>query len=109
MDIRSLFTSLHLIPPPPSYLLLPPLLPTPLIPLTYQLLTSCPIAHTTQFTRPGIHYLSHGNGVGFLNGGGSYVTFFDKETKDFTVVIETMVRVMSLGDDAVTMLAMWLV
>ena len=50
------------------------------------------LAHTTQFTRPGLHYLGHGKGVGYLDGGGSYVTFFDNKTNDFTIVIESMVR-----------------
>lgn len=48
-------------------------------------------AHTTQFTQPGFHYLSHGEGSGRLMNGGSYVTFIDPKTKDFTIVIETMV------------------
>ncbi len=48
-------------------------------------------AHTTQFTKPGYHYLKHGSGSGRLDSGGSYVTFIDPVTKDFTLVIETMV------------------
>lgn len=47
-------------------------------------------AHTTQFTKPGYHYLPHGSGAGHLMSGGSYVTFIDPDTKDFTIVIETM-------------------
>ena len=49
------------------------------------------LAHTTQFTKPGYHYLPQGSGAGHLMGGGSYVTFIDPDTKDFTIVIETMV------------------
>ena len=48
-------------------------------------------AHTTQFTWPGMNYLRHGNGVGHLILGGSYVTFFDVLNYNFTIVIETMV------------------
>ena len=48
-------------------------------------------AHTTQFTRPGMNYLGHGNGVGHLSLGGSYITFFDVLNYNFTIVIETMV------------------
>ena len=51
------------------------------------------LAHTTQFTKPGYHYLPQGSGAGHLIGGGSYVTFIDPDTKDFTIVIETMVCV----------------
>ncbi len=50
------------------------------------------LAHTTQFTKPGYYYLKRGYGSGFLDNGGSYVTFVDSDTKDFTMVIETMVR-----------------
>ncbi len=48
-------------------------------------------AHTTQFTKPGYHYLQHNYGAGHLDNGGSYVTFMDPDTEDFTIVIETMV------------------
>ena len=44
-------------------------------------------AHTTQFTRPGMHYLLQGRGAGPLHGGGTYVTFHDSE--HLTIVIET--------------------
>ena len=44
-------------------------------------------AHTTQFTRPGMHYLLQGYGSGPLQGGGTYVTFHDSE--HLTIVIET--------------------
>ncbi len=50
------------------------------------------VAHTTQFTKPGWYYLQHGSGVGHLEHGGSYVTFFDTDTEEFTIVIETMVQ-----------------
>ena len=56
------------------------------------------VAHTTQFTSPGWNYLKHGSGVGHLNHGGSYVTFFDANTQDFTIVIETMVSTVSFID-----------
>ena len=48
-------------------------------------------AHTTQFTEPGYRYLKIGSGAGHLADGGSYVTLIDPNTKDFTIVIETMV------------------
>lgn len=44
-------------------------------------------AHSTQFTRPGMHYLLQGRGSGPLQGGGTYVTFHDSE--HLTIVIET--------------------
>ena len=49
------------------------------------------LAHTTQFTEPGFYYLRDGS-VGHLHQGGSYVTLINPQTKDFTTVIETMVR-----------------
>ena len=49
------------------------------------------IAHTTQFTKPGDYYLPTGSGAGHLDQGGSYVSFMDPNTKDITIVIETMV------------------
>ena len=48
-------------------------------------------AHITQFTEIGYMYLKTGSGVGHLAAGGSYVTLIDPETKDFTIIIETMV------------------
>ena len=38
-----------------------------------------------------MHYLRHGSEVGYLNQGGSFVTFLDQSSNDFTIVIETMV------------------
>ena len=32
-------------------------------------------AHHTQFAQPGWTYLKHGSGVGYLPGGGTYVTY----------------------------------
>eukprot|EP01052_Picozoa_sp_SAG31_P008435 SAG31_NODE_426_length_15814_cov_25.737066_7_plen_1209_part_00 len=46
-------------------------------------------AHTTQFTRPGMRYLPQGKGAGELAGGGTYVSFFDPQAGDLTIVIET--------------------
>nr|CAB3248136.1 galactocerebrosidase [Phallusia mammillata] len=43
-------------------------------------------AHTTQFTKPGWHYLKT---VGHLNGGGSYVSLTDGHN-NVTIVIETL-------------------
>ena len=48
-------------------------------------------AHTTQFSEVGYNYLKVGSGAGHLENGGSYVTLMDPSTKDFTIVIETMV------------------
>ena len=48
-------------------------------------------AHTTQFTRPGWHYLPVGNGSGMLKAGGSYVTYVQPGSgvrPNFTVVVE---------------------
>ena len=49
------------------------------------------IAHTTQFSKVGYYYLKHGSGAGILKHGGSYVTLMDADTKDFSIIIETMV------------------
>lgn len=49
-------------------------------------------AHTTQFTKPGWHYLKT---VGHLNGGGSYVAFGDG-LGNLTIVIETLSHDQSL-------------
>lgn len=50
-----------------------------------------PTAHTTQFSEIGYMYLKAGSGAGHLASGGSYVTLMDTITKDFTIIIETMV------------------
>ena len=50
-------------------------------------------AHTTQFAQPGDSYFKHGSGVGYLDNGGSYVTFKSSDNKHMTIVIETMVTV----------------
>ena len=62
-----------------------------MIVISVSVCVTLPSAHTTQFTKPGYHYLPHGSGAGHLMNGGSYVTFIDPDTKDFTIVIETMV------------------
>lgn len=47
-------------------------------------------AHTTQFTRAGkSHYLLQGKGAGELVDGGTYVSFWDPERRDLTIVIES--------------------
>ena len=45
-------------------------------------------SHTTHFTQPGWHYLHHGQGVGLLSGGGSYVSLTDGT--QLTLIIELM-------------------
>ncbi|ELU00545.1 hypothetical protein CAPTEDRAFT_162182 [Capitella teleta] len=47
-------------------------------------------AHTTQFSEIGWRYLKHGLGSGHLDNGGSYVSLMSPDSKDFTMVIETM-------------------
>lgn len=47
-------------------------------------------AHTTQFTQPGDNYLPVDSGSGHLMKGGSFVSLVDSETKDLTIVIETI-------------------
>ena len=46
-------------------------------------------AHHTQFTNIGWKYLQHGNGVGVLNGGGTFVGLTDSHG-NLTLVVETM-------------------
>ena len=56
------------------------------------------VQHHTHFARPGWRYLREGSGIGFLDGGGSYVTLVSPdqpsagEQRDFSMVIETFDR-----------------
>jgi hypothetical protein len=45
-------------------------------------------AHTTQFAVPGDVCLANTSGSGVLPGGGSYVTYYGKDTGDVSIVIE---------------------
>eukprot|EP01084_Bolivina_argentea_P273692 466275_1 len=49
-------------------------------------------AHTTQFTYPLNEWnlLKHNNGAGMLEFGGTYVSYYNKQTKHISIVIETM-------------------
>ena len=47
-------------------------------------------AHWGQFTRVGWYFLQHGQGVGLLDNGGSYVTLTDSNSEQLTIIIETM-------------------
>jgi galactosylceramidase len=49
-------------------------------------------AHWGQFTNPGWSFLQHGNGVGLLDNGGSYVALTDPTGKQLTIIVETMKR-----------------
>ena len=49
-------------------------------------------AHTTHHTAPGWHYLQAGAGVGYLAGGGTYVTFLSPDATQATLVIEKLDR-----------------
>jgi galactosylceramidase len=47
-------------------------------------------AHTTQFTVAGVSkYLKHGHGAGALSGGGTYVSLYDTNQGDITIIAET--------------------
>ncbi len=45
------------------------------------------IAHTTQFAKPGWHYID--SACALLAGGGSFVTLRNPETGDYSIIIET--------------------
>jgi hypothetical protein len=47
------------------------------------------MAHTTQFTERGWHYLA-GDACGMLPSGGSYVSLSPPDGRDVTIVIETV-------------------
>ncbi|PAA62362.1 hypothetical protein BOX15_Mlig000813g1 [Macrostomum lignano] len=47
-------------------------------------------AHTSQFALPGWYYLPVGGGSGRLPSGGSYVGLTDSNTKQLTIIFETM-------------------
>ena len=47
-------------------------------------------AHWGQFTRAGWFFLQHGQGVGLLDNGGSYVALTDPDSQQLTIIVETM-------------------
>ena len=47
-------------------------------------------AHTTQFTQPGWRLLGVGHGSGWLQAGGSYVSYVSPSGEDVTIVVEKM-------------------
>ena len=49
------------------------------------------VAHTAQFIQPGWRYLSHGAGVGYLTGGGTYISATNG-TGGLTIVLEKLSR-----------------
>ena len=49
-------------------------------------------AHHTQFTESGWRYLRHGNGVGQLQNGGTYVSLTDPTSRELTIIVESMSR-----------------
>ena len=58
-------------------------------------------AHTTQFTQPrSWHFLANGPGAGKLRGGGTYVTYLNPTSGDWTLVVEKMVGGGASAEDA---------
>lgn len=53
-------------------------------------------AHWGQFTKAGWSFLQHGQGVGLLDNGGSYVALTDPAGEQLTIIVETMKREDSL-------------
>ena len=53
-------------------------------------------AHWGQFTKAGWSFLQHGQGVGLLDNGGSYVSLTDPKGEHLTIIVETMKREDSL-------------
>lgn len=48
------------------------------------------VAHWGQFTAAGWFFLEHGQGVGLLDHGGSYVSLTDQSGEQLTIILETM-------------------
>jgi galactosylceramidase len=48
------------------------------------------VAHWGQFTAAGWFFLQHGQGVGLLDNGGSYVALTDQSGQQLTIIVETM-------------------
>jgi galactosylceramidase len=48
------------------------------------------VAHWGQFTAAGWFFLQHGQGVGLLDNGGSYVALTEQSSQQLTIIIETM-------------------
>jgi O-glycosyl hydrolase len=46
------------------------------------------VAHTTQFTEPGWRYVD--SAAGYLDGGGSYVALRSPDSRDYSLVVETV-------------------
>jgi galactosylceramidase len=55
-------------------------------------------AHWGQFTKAGWFFVQHGQGVGLLDNGGSYVALTDQTGQPLTIIVETMKRDTSLCD-----------
>ena len=62
------------------------------IPEIHRIIPLFNAAHTTLFTDYGWYYLWHGEGIGLLKFGGSYVALTDSTKKQLTIVVETMVH-----------------